>query len=451
VSSTNRTKEFSLRGAAVARDTGLNLTARVASGAAALALTVLTTNVLTTRGRGTYAILATSAGIAATIMTGSETLLAADLIHKRRTEPLLNGVSVAITAYCALCMVLLVGAITILQGPSMLGAMLYTAAVVAFTTYSNLVMYILQARGDVLRVSLTLVSMALFPLMTSAVAVVIFVPSVMTLMAAWAVGALVTALLQFGDRFRTCGVVSKLSGRVAAGVIRRSAGVSFSNAVTLLCTRIDVLVVAAVLSVSAAGIYSIPVALSINLLLLSRSLLTAAYHSIMTAPEAEVGARLGLALRHSVLVVSTVGLLSVPVIAVSAGAVFGEAYARIWVPYAILVPGSAFACVNEILRHFLLTRLERQRELVLACTGMLVANGVLAVLGAAAFGLPGAAASTTITYAGGAIGLVGVCAQSVSVKMRELAVPRFSDIMSYWRMLALIWAKVRLTRSVPRW
>src|SRR5919108_452493 len=75
-------------------------------------------------------------------------------------------------------------------------------------------------------------------------------------------------------------------------------------------------VAAAVLSTSAAGVYSIPVALAGSLLLLSRSLLTATYHSIMTAPPNEVAARLSAALRHSVIVVLVGGALSVPVVAV---------------------------------------------------------------------------------------------------------------------------------------
>src|SRR5204863_8848935 len=143
------------------------------------------------------------------------------------------------------------------------------------------------------------------------------------------------------------------------------------NGTALLCSRIDVLVVAAVISTSAAGVYSIPVALSASLLLLSRSLLTATYHSIMTAPAGEVGARLGAALRHSLIVVMVGGSLSVAVVALTAGFVFGPAYREIWRPYAILVPASAFSRGIEVLPPFLVTRLARQREVLLTAIGML--------------------------------------------------------------------------------
>jgi O-antigen/teichoic acid export membrane protein len=183
--------------------------------------------------------------------------------------------------------------------------------------------------------------------------------------------------------------------------------------------------------------------LASSLLLLSRSLLTATYHSIMTAPANEVGARLSAALHHSVIVVMVGGLLSVPVVAVAAGFVFGHAYRNIWQPYAILVPASACICVAEILRHFLITRLERQREILLTSIAMVIVNGVLAVVGAAAFGLLGAAASTTITYAAAAVGLVAFCGRSLSIPMLELAVPRRSDLATYGRMLRLLLRRPR--------
>ena len=123
------------------------------------------------------------------------------------------------------------------------------------------------------------------------------------------------------------------------------------------------------------------------------------------------------------------GCLSIPVVAVAAGFVFGEAYSEIWRPYAILVPAIAGLCVGEMLRHFLITRLERQREILVTTGAMLVVNGLLAVVGAAAFGLEGAAASTTVTYLAAAAGLVWYCARSLSVRMRELAVPRRSDVV----------------------
>jgi O-antigen/teichoic acid export membrane protein len=436
---------------AIARASGLNLVARLTSGAAVLGLAVLSTNVLDTHGRGIYAILSTWAGIAMTIITGGTAVLAADLIHGRHEERVLHGASCAITLQAALVLFPVAAAISLLTSGVTLAALLCTAAVAVLVTYTNFEMSIAQARGSVLRVSLTVIGMAVFPLVATAAAVLMVAdPTVTTLMAAWAVGATVTAALQLTDALATTGAVIRHAWREAVSITRRSGGVSLANGTALLTSRIDVLVVAAVLSASDAGVYSIPVALATSLLLLSRSVLTATYRPIMTAPVSDVAARLSSALRHSVIVVMVGGTLSVPVVALTAGFVFGDAYSKIWQPYAILVPASACLCVAEMLRHFLITRLERQREIVLTSVGMLIANGVLAVVGAATFGLVGAAASTTITYAGAAAGLVWFCARALSVPMLPLAVPRRSDLAPYWRVLRALLSRARSIGSVAR-
>jgi O-antigen/teichoic acid export membrane protein len=432
-------------GAALARASALNLLARLTSGAATFGLAVLTTNVLDTHDRGIYVILTTWAGIGATVITGGTTVLAADLIHHRHGERTLHGATTAIAAGSAMVLLPLSVAVALTTSGVTLAALVLTAALTVLVTYSNFEMAIAQARGDILVVSVTDIAMALFPLIATVAAAVLLDPTVTTLVGAWTAGALVTAAVQFTGAL---GNGSHLVGRAlhaATSIMRRSARVALANGTSVLCARIDVLVVAAVLSASAAGVYSIPVALASNLLLLSRSLLTATYRSIMTAPKDQVAGHLSTAVRHSVIVVLVGGGLSIPVVAVASGFVFGDAYADIWRPYSLLVLASACICVVEVLRHFLLTRLERQNEFVLVVTAMLIVNGVLAAAGAAAFGLVGAAASTTITYALAAFALVAICARSLDVSMRELALPRISDLVSYWRALRALLARHRST------
>ena len=434
----------------IARAGGLNLAGRLTSGAAVFGMAVITTNVLDTYGRGVYAILSTWAGIAMTILTGGTAVLAADLIHGREDESLLHGVACAVGAQAGFLLLPLAAVIALFAGGVSPIAVLCAAAVAALLTYCNFEMSIAQARGDVIRVSLADIGMAIFPLLlTTVAAFAVADPTVTLVMAAWAIGALLLMCLQLTDAIRTRGIVLKRSWSVAAGIMRRSVGVSAANGVALLMARIDVLVVAAVLGTSAAGVYSIPVALAASLLLLSRALLTATYRPIMTAAPAEVGARLSSALRHSVIVVLAGGCLSVPIVALLAGPVFGDAYSEIWRPYAVLVPASAFLCVGEMLRHFLITRLEQQREILLASAGMLIANGILAFAGAALFGLVGAAASTTIAYAGGVAALVAVCARTLSMPVLSLAVPRPSDLIPYLRLVRLMATKLRSALPVP--
>jgi O-antigen/teichoic acid export membrane protein len=431
-------------GGALARASALNLLARLTGGAATLALAILSTHVLDTHGRGIYAILTTWAGIGATVITGGTTVLAADLIHRRHDEPILHGATTAIALGAALVLLPLSLAVALVASGAAVAALLCTAALTALVTYSGFEMALAQARGDVLRVSLTDVAMQLFPLVVTAAAVVVFPHTVTTMVAAWAAGALITATAQFLIAAPNGSAMVARAWRVGASIMKRSIWVAVANGAGLLCSRIDVLVVAAVLSASAAGIYSIPVALSTNLLLLSRSLLTATYHPIMTAPQSDVAERLGVAIRHSVIVIVVGGGLSIPVVGVAGGFIFGHAYRDIWQPYTLLVAAAACICVVEVLRHYLLTRLERQNEYVVVITTMLVVNGALAAVGAWAFDLVGAAASTTITYAVAAFVLVAYAARQLDVPMRELAVPRRSDLAAYGRVARLV---VRRRRS----
>jgi O-antigen/teichoic acid export membrane protein len=435
---------------AIVRASLVNLTARVASGAAALALAVLTTNVLSTHDRGIYVIVSTWVGIAMTMITGGTPVLAADLIHRRHTEGVLHGASFAIGAYAFLLLGPVSLAVAVATDGVTLVALVCGAAVSALVTYSNFEMAIAQARGDVLRVSLTDISMALFPLVAAGVVAAVFTPTVTSLMVAWAAGALVTAIAQLVGPLSAAGLAVRPAWRVGSGVVRRSIDVALANGVGLLYARIDILVVAAILSASAAGVYSIPVALATGLLLLSRSLLTATYHSIMTVPMSAVAARLGASIRHSIIVILVAGGLSVPVVAVTAGFVFGDAYADIWRPYAILVLASACTGVHEPLRHFLLTRLERRRAFLWIQAAMVVVNGVLAVVGASLFGLLGAAASTAITYACDAMALLAVGAGALGVSKRELVIPRRSDLRSYWDVARALARRTRAARSAAR-
>jgi O-antigen/teichoic acid export membrane protein len=421
--------------AAVARASALNLLARLTSGASAFGLTVLTTHLLDTEGRGIYAIISTWTGIAVMVMGSGTPVLAADLIHGRRDERLLHGAASAIALLSGLLLLPLYAAISLVIGGVPLPLLLSMTALAALLTYSWFEMALAQARGNLRKVSLTDIGISAAPLIPTAVAAELFEPTVTTLITAWAIGALITALVLFVIALPVGSTLIRRAWRLGVGIMRRSVRVALSDSIVLLCARIDLLVVAAVLGTSTAGVYSIPIALATALLLLSRALLTATYHPIMTAPASEVAGRLSAALRHSVIVVLVGGGLSVPVVALTAGFVFGDAYRNVWEPYAILVPASACTCVTEMLRHFLITRMERQREFMLVAAGMLVVNGALAVAGAAAFGMLGAATSTTVTYACGAVATVAISARLLSVPMRDLAVPRRSDLAVYPRLL----------------
>ncbi|MDX6561178.1 MAG: hypothetical protein QOD65_992 [Gaiellales bacterium] len=415
---------------AMARAGALNLLARLATGAAALALAILTTHVLSVHGRGLYVILTTTAGICVILLTAPSPVLVADLVHARRDEAHLRGGMLALGVLSCVTLVI-VAVVAGALGQSLPGApfvQIATAVTSGVLVYVVCEISLAQGTGNVTWVGLGEVLAALLPLLASLVAAALGLASVGVLILAWLVGALLTAALQLGAALRRRSLALDGALALALGWLWRSRSIAFSNSALQLCARIDVLVVSAVISVSAAGVYSIPVALAANLLLFPRALITVTYRSIMISPPDDLARRLGATMRRCALLAATGGLLGVPLAAFTAGPIFGHPYAGIWQPLAILVPGIAGWSIVELLRHVLLTRFERQREVLLTAVGMTIANGVLAVVGSAAFGLDGAAASTTITYVAAAIWMTRVCSLRLGVPARRMYAPLRSDL-----------------------
>jgi O-antigen/teichoic acid export membrane protein len=400
--------------------------ARLASGAAAFALAVLTTHVLDTHGRGVYVVLTTAAGIGVVVLSAPTPVMVADLIHERHTEAELRGGMLALGCGSALVLGLVVVVVNLLGArlPGPLWAQVMAAVGTGIVVFVSCEITLAQATARVAAVGWGEIALATLPLLASIVVAVSGHASVGSLMAAWLAGVVVTAALQLAWAAKRRAIARVLSA-VVTRWLWRARSVAFSNGMLQLCARVDVLVVSAVLSVASAGIYSIPVALAANLLLFPRALLTVTYRSIMTAPAAQIVRRTAVTTTGCALLVLVGGAIGVPATALLASRVFGPAYSEIWRPLAVLVPGIAGWSIVEVLRHVLLTRLERQREVLLTAIGMAVANGILAVVGSREYGLTGAAASTTITYVVAALWMARVCSRQLEVPLRRMFVPAF--------------------------
>ena len=406
------------------RASALNLAARVVGGAGAFALAILTTRVLDTHGRGAYVILTTAAGIAVGVLGAPMPVMLADLMHRRRTEAELRGGLIAIgtLAGVALAVVATGGKIAGFGLPGPVSVQIMTALATGVVIFVSCEMSLAQATGRVTAVGLGEIGLATLPLLVSAGVVALERDSLVSLITAWLFGVTAAAALQLWFAYRR-NAIGGVALAVVVEWIWRARGIAFSNGMLRLCARIDVLIVSAVLSVGAAGIYSIPVALAANLLLVPRALLTVTYRSIMAAPREEIARRAARTTSGSAALVLAGGLVGVPLTAAFAGDVFGGAYSDIWRPLAVLVPGVAAWSVVEVLRHVLLTRLERQREVLFTAIGMAIANGVLAVIGSSEFGYVGAAASTTITYVAAALWMARACAIQLGIPFRQIFLP----------------------------
>ncbi len=402
----------------------LNLSARLTSGAAAFALAVLTARVLDTHGRGAYVVLTTAAGVGVVVLSAPAPVMVADLIHNRSDEAELRGGMLALGAGSALVLAL-AAMIVNLAGVGLPGApwvQILAAIATGIVVFVSCEIGLAQATGRVTAVGLGEIALATLPLVASAAIAAFGAATLGSLITAWLAGVSATAALQLWFALRR-GAISAIDSGILRRWLWRARGIAVSNGMLQLCARIDVLVVSGVISVSAAGVYSIPVALAANLLLFPRALLTVTYRSIMTAPREEIARRTASTTTGCVALVLAAGAVGAPLTAVLSARIFGGAYADIWRAFAVLVPGIAAWSVVEVLRHLLLTRLERQREVLITAIGMAGANGALAVVGSREFGYVGAAASTTITYVAAALWMAHVCSRHLGVPVRRMFVP----------------------------
>jgi O-antigen/teichoic acid export membrane protein len=395
---------------ALARASAINTFALLIAGAAALAQAILTTQVLNVHDRGAYAILITLAGILGTVLGACAPVMVADLVHGRRDVRQVRGaaafLSLAVAAVLVVAIVLVDA--SPLHLPSSVAALLMSAGATAVLIYAACEIAFSRSQHDLRAVNLGEIGLASLPLALAVLVTLAGHSDVESLILAWLVGVSCVAAVQIARAVRKGQFTLAHAPSMARELAWRSRSIAFSNGILTLCARIDVLIVSVVLSVSAAGIYSIPVALAANLILFAQAIVTATYKSMLTAPLPELRERLMTTVRYGAVAVLGGGAIGVPLVAVAAGPVFGDPYAHVWRQLAILVPGIAALSVVDAVRHVLVSRLERSREVLLVAIGMVVVNGVLAVAGSAWFGLNGAAASTSITYIVAALAMISL-------------------------------------------
>jgi O-antigen/teichoic acid export membrane protein len=183
-----------------------------------------------------------------------------------------------------------------------------------------------------------------------------------------------------------------------ARLIRRGVPVSVANGMAKVTYRLDLVVVAALLTVADVGRYSVALAAGESLLLLSRAALTGAYAPIISSelPESiRVAVR---TIRHCLALLVVAGVTLTLVARVAMEPVFGPAFADTWVLVGLLVPSFVALGLTELLVHFLLVRLERTREFLIASIATAVGHLAGAATLIALVGLEGAAISSSVFY-----------------------------------------------------
>jgi O-antigen/teichoic acid export membrane protein len=181
-------------------------------------------------------------------------------------------------------------------------------------------------------------------------------------------------------------------------LLRRGIPASLANGLTLVGYRMDLIVVAAFLSVADVGRYSIAMAAGEVLFMLSRSVLTGGYEAMIASDFTESVRVAVRTFRHTLALLVPVGLLMTLVAWPLAGPLLGEDFAESGKLILLLVPGFIAVSVGELMANFFLVRMERSREVLITASAAALANLVLATALVQVLGLEGAAIATSLSY-----------------------------------------------------
>jgi len=222
-------------------------------------------------------------------------------------------------------------------------------------------------------------------------------PPIDVIMAIWTAGYLAgAAIILPGLNF----------GRAEPGAMRTMLGAQLRFAVqassaslmTFLAARIDVFIVAATLSASALGNYTLALACGELMWQLGRALSWSAYGRVATAPFA-LAADLAAKITRIVVAVEILSALAAFVVGPAVLTfVYGPAFAAAGPVLRILVFGMALYAADSILAYFISVKVGKPQVIlrVEAVTLVVCAAGSLATVGR--FGMLGPAIATTLAY-----------------------------------------------------
>jgi O-antigen/teichoic acid export membrane protein len=419
---------------AVARGGIRSLIFRVLTGLSDFLVVFVTARGFGAEGRGVYTLTSFTITSIVILIGGPQMPMRAEIGRKRASVGSLQAACVAIAAMTLLVAVLVaVPAILIIWHGEQIPV--YAALATPFLLLTGLQVSLYQAQGDVRRMSWVALAASAVPLSALTVIAIVSPGDIQLAMLAW-------ASAQFIVPFSTLQVQRRQARFAWHGVrpllkrlIRRGIPVSVANGLSLVGYRVNLVVVAALLSVADAGRYSIAIVAGELLFLATRALLTGAYAPIISS-DLEESVRVTLrTLRHSVAVVLPMGLLLGVGAFFLAGPVLGSEFSNVWYLVLLLVPGFLAVSIEELLFNFFIVRLERTRELLYAATASLLINLAAAAALVSLIGLPGASIGTSIAYCASAAYLLYRFSRLGGPRAISAYIPSAAEFADYRRLL----------------
>ena len=215
------------------------------------------------------------------------------------------------------------------------------------------------------------------------------------------------------------------------GLIRFSLVTGAGGAVALITNRVDLLLVVALDSEAAAGIYSVAISVTEALLLFSAAIAVATYARVGGVGREEAGHLTATGIRHTMMVVVAGAAGAALFAPVAVELLFGARYSEAATPLRIMCLGAVMSAPGPLLHNYFTVQLGRPAIGVWLASGACLVNVTAAVLLIPPFGTTGAACATVLTSGVGTAAAVLLFLRLSGVPGSELWRVRRADIVSY--------------------
>jgi O-antigen/teichoic acid export membrane protein len=359
-----------------------------------MAVIIVTARLMGPAGRGLYALASLTAVLCA-LPLGSVWSANAMEVAKRRTPlPELLGASAVIALVGGIATMLVAFAVAALLGDRwwVVAFPAATAPLILFARYGE---GLYQALGHVRAVNVITVGRVLLPL------VLVTPPLVAgagarTTIAVWTLWLVLLPALMYLPLRRVVGGQQLPAER---GLYRRlvvtGAKLSVANMALIMSPRIALIALAAFSGEAAVGVYSLAVAAGDLLYLTTNSLVSTTFQGIASRDRVASIALAARSIRHAILLALTVGLLTVPAVALLLPTVVGEGFDDVPLALVILLPGVVGLSSYWVLHTFFAVQLGRPAIVTRIAVLTLVVNTSLCIALVPPFDLWGAAIATT--------------------------------------------------------
>jgi O-antigen/teichoic acid export membrane protein len=222
-------------------------------------------------------------------------------------------------------------------------------------------------------------------------------PPIDVIMSIWTAGYVAgAAILQQG--LRGTGVDPNAVRALFAAQVRFTIRSSSASLMTFLASRIDVFIVAATLSATALGNYTLALAAGELMWQLGRAMSWSAFGRVATAPFKQAAELTAKITRMVLALEALVAIVAFAVGPAVFSLVYGSGFAASGEVLRILLPGMALYAADSILSYFISVKIGRPGLIlrVESVTLVVCAAGSLATVGR--FGMLGPAIATTLAY-----------------------------------------------------